>query len=604
LPPGVPEKEKKKGTRSSFAPFRRGDSSQSFQDLERSGRDLTPVASRDEQRPSQLREQSFEPNTLGQSTNRDVATAFVDGGAVANGEVDPIINHQNVDVAERSANFMGKNNGVDGAMGETFRPPLGPPPSQTRPGPASPPPVLQELPAAPATPDVALPSSIYSSSTSQMDSAFAAAQETSEESAARNLLIRDQPIPEDETEAQRAMSSMANQLRMQAPMARVQGSTRGRRDVRNTVFMPSTPDLANSSGGMSNTPAMGSGLAGLTAGAVAGAGAMDLASPIRQPSTPGTIPEDRPISDTASLHSSHSLANVAQHPTMEAPGLNASIIETVSTWFREGSINKSFVVGEVALAMNGLPEDDTETIRLSNFQILEKVAANPTFVHTAVSDKVTEKETEAGQYTVDVNAIRKSTPTVALKYQIHLEADALAMYSPVLVTPAWQCEPGRVSVIVMYALNPTFIGASPGEVVLKNVVISVSLDTTDGTKATSAMMSPQQGASFKRKAGAVVWRMSELKIGGREEEKLLVRFTTATPGDVLPNKGTVEAKWEYEQVGTATTRQLGVTRLVEAEAEAGEEADPFADESEAKSGRSWAEVSTRRKLVSGRYSAV
>ena len=96
--------------------------------------------------------------------------------------------------------------------------------------------------------------------------------------------------------------------------------------------------------------------------------------------------------------------------------------------------------------------------------------------------------------------------------------------------------------------------------------------------------------------------MSELKVGGREEEKLLVRFTTATPGDVVPNKGTVEAKWEYEQVGAATTRELGVTRLLEAEA--GEEADPFADEGEAKSGRSWAEVSTRRKLMSGRYSAV
>jgi hypothetical protein len=502
----------------------------------------------------------------------------------------------------RAVDSVSQTNGMDGADTDLYRPPVGPPPSQSRPFAASQPPVPHEMPAAPATPDIASPSSIYSSSTSQMDSAFASAQETSEESAARNLLIRDQPIPEDETEAQKAMSSMANQLRMQAPINRVQGSTRGRRDVRNTVFMPNAPDLTNNSPGMSNTAAMSTSAAGIAAGAAAGVGAMDLASPIRQPSTPGTIPEDRAVSDTASLHSSHSLANVAQHPTMEAPGLNASIIETVSTWFTEGSINKSFVVGEVALAMIGLPEDDTETIRLSNFQILEKVAANPTFVHAAVSDKGKEKETEAGEYTVDVNAIRKSTPTVALKYQIHLEADIVATYSPVLLTPAWQCQQGQVSVIVMYALNPTFIGASTGEVVLKNVVITVSLDTTDGTRATSAMMRPQQGASFKRKAGAVVWRMNELKVGGTEGEKLLVRFTTASPGDAVPNKGTVEAKWEYEQVGAGASQQLGVTKLVDAEA-AGE-ADPFADEDEAKGGRSWGEVRTRRKLMSGRYTAL
>lgn len=559
------------------------------------------MVSRNDQQPPQSDDQRFEPSAISQSIDSDGnAAVFADGSAFGSGHVDQTA----LSTAGPSLRSIGQTNGMDGAMGETFHPPLGPPPARSTPASQLSHPALRELPAAPATPDVASPSSAYSSSTSQMDSAFASAQETSEESAARNLLIRDQPIPEDETEAQKAMSSMANQLRMRAPISRIQGSTRGRRDVRNTVFMPNAPDLTSSSGGMSNTAVIGTGtgVAGMAAGAVAGAGALDLASPIRQPNAPGTIPEDRVVSDSASLHSSHSLANVAQHPTMEAPGLNASIIETVSTWFTDGSINKSFVVGEVALAMNGLPEDDTETIRLSNFQILEKVAANPTFVHAAVSDKGKEKETEAGEYTVDVNAIRKSTPTVALKYQIHLEADIVATYSPVLVTPAWQCQQGQVSVIVMYALNPTFVSASTGEVVLKNVVITVSLDTTHGTKATSAMMSPQQGASFKRKAGAVVWRMSELKVDGTEGQKLLVRFTTATPGDAVSQKGTVEAKWEYEQVGAGTSQQLGVTRLVEAEA--GEETDPFADEGEAKSGRSWGEVSTRRKLMSGRYSAL
>lgn len=595
LPPSVPEKEKKKGSRSSFAPFRRGDSSQSFQDLERSGRDLTPVASREETRPSQIREQSFGPSIteepLGQ--NGDRIGGLVDTAARTNGSGNPL-DAGNTTTPTRS---MATGDGIDGssvvAASEAFEPPPGPPPSQNR--------LPQELSAIPATPEVASPASIYSTTTSTIDSAFPTSQEA-EEGAARNLMIRDQPIPEDETEAQKAMSHMANQLRMQAPVARVPGSVRGRRDVRNTVFVPNASDPANASEGINNTTAIGAGVAGVAAGAAAGAGAMELASPIKHPSTPGTIPEDRAVSDTASLHSTHSLANVAQHPTMEAPGLNASIVETVSTWFTEGSISKSFVVGEIALAMNGLPEDDTETVRLSNFQLLEKVAANPTFVHSAVSDRGKEKESEAGQYTIDVNAIRKSTPTVALKYQIHLEAAIVAAYSPVLVTPAWQCQQGQVSVIVLYALNPSFIGAASGEAILKNVVITVSLDTSDGTKTTSAMMSPTQGASFKRKAGAVVWRMSELKITGTDQGKLLVRFATSTPAEGTPKNGTVEAKWEYEQAAAGTGQQLGITRLVEAEAG---EADPFADEGDAaRAAKSWAEVSTRRKLVSGRYSAL
>ena len=590
LPPGVPEKEKKKGSRASFAPFRRGDSSQSFQDLERSGRDLTPVASRDEQRPPQLRQQSFEPSITEEAVSRegDRNGQVLNTAVGANTSSEPInAGSAAVPIRETYAGH-GINGNTDGAASETYDPPLGPPPSQSR--------LPQELPTVPATPEVASPTSIYSTTTSQIDSAFQTSQET-EESAARNLMIRDQPIREDETEAQKAMSNMANQLRMQAPMARVQGSVRGRRDVRNTMFVPNAPESISTSSGMDNGAAIGAGAAGVATGA----GAMDLASPIRHPSTPGTIPEDRAVSDTASLHSSHSLVNAAQHPVMEGKGLNASIVETVSTWFTEGSIDKSFVVGEVALAMNGLPEDDTETIRLSNFQILEKVAANPTFVQPAVSDKGKEKESEAGEYTIDVHAIRKSTPTVALKYQVHLEAEIVAAYSPVLITPAWQCQQGQVSVIVLCALNPAFIGATSGGATLKNVVITVSLDTTDGTKATGAMMSPTTGASFKRKAGAVVWRMSELKITGTEQEKLLVRFNTNTPAEGTPKKGAVEAKWEYEQTAPGTAQQLGVTRALEAEAG---EADPFADEGEAaRTAKSWGEVSTRRKLVSGRYSA-
>src|SRR5947209_7997007 len=152
---------------------------------------------------------------------------------------------------------------------------------------------------------------------------------------------------------------------------------RGRRDVRNTVFIPNPePPLSN------NGPSVASNAVGFTAPGIAESGATNggsaemtaasnaddtNASPIK---APAIIPEERTISDTTSIHSAQSLGNFVHHPDMHEAGLNASIVETVSTWFSDGTVNKSFVVGEVALAYNPTqPAADVETIRLENIQM-------------------------------------------------------------------------------------------------------------------------------------------------------------------------------------------------------------------------------------------
>ena len=186
---------------------------------------------------------------------------------------------------------------------------------------------------------------------------------------------------------------------------------------------------------------------------------------------------------------------------------------------------------------------------------------------------------------------------ICLKYQLHMEKSNLAQYSPVLITPAWQIVEGQVSVIVLYSLNPVF---GTEAVTLKNVSISVALDTTSdptAARATSAMMAPTQGASFKRKASSVVWRMNEFSVKA-EQERLLVRFTTG-PGS-LAKKGAVEVK--FEATGR-TASGVGVERMV------AKEKDPFADEGEGAAGeedgmrKSWEVVPSKVKLVSGRYTA-
>lgn len=387
---------------------------------------------------------------------------------------------------------------------------------------------------------------------------------------------------------------------------------RGRRDVRNTVFIPNPePALADeeSSGPIETKrlahreeSASGAAGAGTTAALYAD---YANASPIK---TPATAAEDRTMSDTTSVHSGQSLGTLVHHPEMHEPGLNSSVVETVSTWFSDGMVSKSFVVGEIALAYNPSEVNaDAEIVRLENFQMLEKIAPNPSFVSAAASEKSKEKaftDEGAGQYKVSLAAIKRHTPIVAFKYQLHIDHKNLSAYTPILITPAWQIQDLQASVIVMYSLNPAFVlstsdtPSSTTSIILKNVVISITLDpSADAGRATSAMMAPQNGAAFKRKQGLVVWRLPELVVSSGQQ-KLLARFVTTGP---KARPGHVEAKWELP--GTTASR-LGVSSLRGAEMWK-EASDPFADDgaTPASPARMWIEVPTVRSLISGRYNA-
>ena len=580
-PPPPPSEKKEKKTRP-FSAFRRGDSSRSFQDLETTGQDLTPTIS--EEPRTEL--------TQIQSTVTETQASFTPP-ARSPQPVEPTSMEPMVNGISQPLQPVPAPSAVS-HMNE---------PARFRQDPMA---VLQPSPVQPLPPP---PQEMPTQSSPIMQhGAFTSAE--SEEASRNMFAIRDKPIAEDESEAQQAMSNMANQLRMQAQTSglnRVQGSVRGRRDVRNTMFFPSGVD----------TSVAGAAAGGAAVGAAGGAAAVsfslgqtpsatDLASPIAKP-LPRAIHEDHALgSDTTSVHSSHSLTNQPHHPDLHDPGLNASVVETVNTWFTESGVSKSFVTGEIALAYNTTAnstaaESDTETIRLQHFELLEKVAANPMFI-TSLPKTAETTEESAGTYTVSLASIKRSTPVVGLKYQLHIDESSLAQYSPLLITPAWQLVEGQASIIVLYSLNPTFAAAASSSVsapvTLKNVVISVSLDPT-GAAPQSAMMAPQSGASFRRKAGSVIWRLSELTMKA-EQERLLVRFMV--PGGI-PKKGTIEVR--FELVGRVGS-DVGVERRVVKE----KEVDPFADEGSgdvgrgaAGAGEGWEEVKVRKCLVSGRYTA-
>ena len=272
---------------------------------------------------------------------------------------------------------------------------------------------------------------------------------------------------------------------------------------------------------------------------------------------------------------------------MNQPGLSASIIETISTWFSSGQVTKAAVIGEVALAYNE-PESDAssgpEVIRLENFQVLEKVAPNPTFVDQMPS--------KMGEYSINMAQLARTS--VAFKYQVHLEEATLAAYAPVMLSPNWKVEPTQTSVMLSYSFNPAFVSAAKHSVSLQNVVIAINIENA---RATSCLSKPS--GNFSKEKSLIYWRLGDITLDGHAEhpQKLLARFVT--DGEAKP--GNVEARWEIRGEHAAGLGSgLSLTRLLVNK----EGADPFADEGTGQAaGGASKEVPVVRKLISGKYVA-
>ena len=365
------------------------------------------------------------------------------------------------------------------------------------------------------------------------------------------------------------------QQAQQIATPRKPGPTRGRRDVRNTIFVPSpqSPETVTAE------PSI-----------------LSPASPFRMGRTGTLSSEDHTGSDTQSIRSSHSLSSMGggliKHPDLHQPGLNASIVETVSAWFQNGQVTKAIMIGELALAYNSTntsPPPSTESIRLENFSVLEKVAPN-----TAVIMQAPEK---SGEYAVTLSSLARTA--VAFKYQVHLEEATLPSHAPMVLTATWKIEPQQASVILGYAFNPAFASAKRN-VSLKNVTVCIALE---GAKATTCQSKPV--GTFSKEKSLIYWKLGDITLDQYESgpHKLLARFATAS--DAKP--GTVEARWEIsgeDVVGLGSGLSIShQANSVEGVREEG--SDPFADEGVTHTPSTlWKEIPVVRKLISGKYIAV
>jgi hypothetical protein len=387
----------------------------------------------------------------------------------------------------------------------------------------------------------------------------------------------------------------------QAAQPKRSSTLRGRRDVRNTIFIPNpaAPEMQS----IGEAPPMPSSETSSTAATFpAPALPVQPASPaFKPPHGRSLLTEEHAASDTQSIRSGRSLSSSAsttiKHPDLHQPGLNASLVETVSAWFEQGTVTKAMVIGQVALAYNPIDLSagpfGTESVRLENFPVLEKVAPNPAFIEQ-VHDS-------PGTYTVDLSRITKTS--VAFHYQLHIENDNVAALAPLIISPLWKTEPSQASAILHYSLNPKFNLGGATSVTIRNLVLVVRLEP--GSKTTSCQSKPS--GTFSRDKGLIYWRLGDVTFS-KEQPTQTIRVRFFTEGEAKP--GNVEARWEISGEQTLTLGSgLGVSMSAPlGEAKQDGEADPFADTDEnappASPAIGWKPVATVKRIASGTYLGV
>ncbi|KAI1420243.1 Muniscin C-terminal mu homology domain-containing protein [Xylaria sp. FL1777] len=403
----------------------------------------------------------------------------------------------------------------------------------------------------------------------------AASQETDH---AFKLNIQKEPVAEEDEEAKKAaLSNVANSLSAMGAPARRVGTVRGRRDVRNTIYVPGpVSENSASSTVMPPIPTMFSRATGLST----------LAS---EASVAGT-------SDTQSIRSANSLSSVVQakHPEMHQPGLNSSLIETVSATFENGTVKSVKVNGEIALSFN--PGDDTNppshlSVRINNFSLLDSIGPNRIFVSNSPD--------HPDQFTMDTSHLRNTH--IGFSYKLHSDPTApLSEHIPILLHPTWKPQGDKLGLLMQYKLNPSFnFAADNSPIQLHNLVIFA---TYEG-KASGVQTKPS-GTHLKDKH-LVYWRLGDVTLSpGADWQKIVCRVVGEQGAE--PKPGSVEARWEFSPPVDAEAGQtISLSKFEEGKSKEVEIADddPFADAASSAADGKWVDVPAVRKLLSGRYEA-
>lgn len=293
----------------------------------------------------------------------------------------------------------------------------------------------------------------------------------------------------------------------------------------------------------------------------------------------GELKELNPQSTgTSSVLRGQSLFQHDPSETSVSLGLNASIAEIINASFKEGIIQQSRLIGEIAL--NYVPNTVMNTpvpiginLKINNSSKFSNVILNQAFI-----EQVEEEVFKVNPQFIDSRILG------AIKYSIE---EPLA---PVVIQPIWKFEEHQASVVLTVKMA-SFLPERIQQLVLNDVTIFVPID---GANATSALSKPQ--GSFSKEKKRITWRFKEPLVLTRngEGKRLIARFITdglAREAD----KG-ISIKFTISQQESPTDTDISLVSGLSLEDQEFDEIDPF--------GGDWKPVHSSNTLSAGNYTSL
>jgi F-BAR domain only protein len=342
------------------------------------------------------------------------------------------------------------------------------------------------------------------------------------------------------------VNTLQSTLRAQPTVSR---KSRGRREGRNSHLIGDVSEFGGMSSSTPSTAPPTSQVPQTSLSPISPALASPTLSPIRL--------ADSDTHSLASIRTASRSSGIALHPDLETPGFNISILETLSAIISNGTIQKTFIMGEIALSNHG---HRSHGIQISNVDRLEQI----------ISNKAVLNDSGNGAYALTTDQL-PSKGAIALKYKVGVPHDPQTVV-PLLIRTMWKVEHGSISLMVGYQSNPAF----PGSPNLSHVMISATVPADARVQTCQSKPVGQ----FSRDRGQLIWHVPSVL---PHEQTLLAKFST---DGSAPRTGTIEAKWECRGVIVSGIDVSGIPAK-----------NPFADDVEV----AW-KANVRKGLISGKYS--
>lgn len=352
-----------------------------------------------------------------------------------------------------------------------------------------------------------------------------AAGTTSTTGSAPRFNLAPEPVVPRETEEEREAAIQKLQSTLGAPVSASSGPARrgtvgrGRRDVRNTTFIPG--------------------------GVAALAEDVPLARAAQASPTSPTQQLNGNPRQTVSRQDSMASSTTAQPAITIGSGLQAALTETINIVSKNGIVQRAQITGELSLTARDLEAAAGPLhIRLDEFQQLEKVAPNPRFL-SQVPDR-------PGEYYLDSQMLSQASGSgrpLLLKYQLHVPADRAGDYAPLEIHPQWKCQPGDARLLLTYKANlEGRLKRAGGSPTLTDVAFIASLA---GPAVENIQAKPADG-EWDASRHRMTWKVENVEMSAESAlsaGRIMARFKTE--GEEVGQPEGVIVRWRAE--GTLTS---------------------------------------------------